>query len=274
MAKDRLLEGLRLQVVHEPGFGAHTPKRRRTQFVLCVLRSYLNNAIPGTHIMEQEVAKRMNDLAPQGVRDGEGPAIDHGSGRSGDDGTDMADAALNLGKELLTGFNFRLAGQHIIARWNQGAADELGKVVNSKQTRLVRFILGIRRRLADRCDIHGLQTVGDAYFIEVSVGGEGQNAAVLILPTKAAHAHFPRCLQDGYLDGLTMDQPVTLFRLFGSNVDQCLVINRLDEAVSQGIERGSQCANVFAWRQMLLCLGADRTVVNERTACDQYPCRD
>lgn len=51
MAKDRLLEGLRLQVVHEPGFGAHTPKWRRTQFVLCVLRSYLNNAVAGTHIM-------------------------------------------------------------------------------------------------------------------------------------------------------------------------------------------------------------------------------
>jgi hypothetical protein len=157
VAKDRLLEGLRLQVVHEPGFGAHAPKRRRTQFVLCVLRSYLNNAVAGSHIMEQEIAKRMNNLAPQGVRNGEGPAVDHGTGRSGDDGTDMADAALNLGKELLTGFDFRLAGQHMIPRWNQGAADELGKVVNSKQTRFIRLILRIRRGLTNRVTSTGFR---------------------------------------------------------------------------------------------------------------------
>src|SRR4029077_6439648 len=122
----------RLQVVHEPGLGTHTPKWRCPQFVLCILRTSLNNAIAGTHIMEQEVAKRMNDLAPQSVRNGEGTPIDHSSRGSGDYGPNVADAALNLRKELLPGFNFRLAGEHMIPRWNQGAADELGKVVNSK----------------------------------------------------------------------------------------------------------------------------------------------
>src|SRR5580704_1656788 len=188
MAKNRLLEGLRLQIVHEPGFRAHTPKWGRTQFVLRILGSSLNNAVTSAHIMQQEITERMNDLIPQSIRDGESAAIDHSPRRSGDDGTDVADAALNLGEQFFTFFNFRFAGQHMITRRDQGAADELSEVVNSKETRLIRLILRIRRGLTNRCDVHWLQAVGDADLVQVSIGGEGQNTAVLILPTKAAHS--------------------------------------------------------------------------------------
>lgn len=69
---------------------AEAPKRSRPQFICGVLRGILNDTITRSHVMQQEVAERMNDFIAQGVGHGEGSTIYDRPGRSGSDGFDVA----------------------------------------------------------------------------------------------------------------------------------------------------------------------------------------
>ena len=69
---------------------AQAPKRGRPQLICGVLRGILYDAITGSHIMQQEVAERMNDFIPQRVGHHEGPTIYNRPRRSGRDAFHMA----------------------------------------------------------------------------------------------------------------------------------------------------------------------------------------
>ena len=69
---------------------AEAPKRRRPQLICGVLRGILYDTITRSHIMQQEVAERMNDFIPQRVGHHEGPTIYNRPWRSGGDGFDVA----------------------------------------------------------------------------------------------------------------------------------------------------------------------------------------
>ena len=69
---------------------AEAPERSRPQFICGVLRGILNDTITRSHVMEQEVAERMNDFIAQGVGHGKGSTIYDCPRRSGSDGFDVA----------------------------------------------------------------------------------------------------------------------------------------------------------------------------------------
>jgi hypothetical protein len=54
---------------------AKAPKRSRPQFICGVLRGILNDTITRSHVMQQEVAERMNDFIAEGVGHDEGSTI-------------------------------------------------------------------------------------------------------------------------------------------------------------------------------------------------------
>jgi len=68
---------------------AETPKRSRPQLICGVLRRILYDAITRSHVMQQEVAERMNDFTPQRVGHYEGPTVYNCPGRSGRDALDV-----------------------------------------------------------------------------------------------------------------------------------------------------------------------------------------
>src|SRR6266481_6109710 len=88
-----LIESERRQIVHEARFGTQTPERRGAKLRRSVRGATLQNVIAGPHVVQQEVAERVNHFVPKCVRHGKHPAIDDRSRRSGRDGLHMTDVA-------------------------------------------------------------------------------------------------------------------------------------------------------------------------------------
>src|ERR1700757_5531991 len=128
----------------------------------------------------------MNDFVAERIGDGEGSAIDDRSGGSGDDGADVASGAADVFEQSLACLGSGGCGKSCVARRDFRAADEQGEVVDVGEAEIVRDILGIPGDFADGGDIFRAQAVGYSHFIQVGIANEGEQAAVLILPAKAA----------------------------------------------------------------------------------------
>src|SRR5215469_14421274 len=102
MSKYRIPESDRSTVVHEPSSKANAPQWRSTDPVLRPLKVFGralsrhticctpvvfngrdHDAITRSHIMQQEIAKGMEGLVPQGRRNSECPTVDSCAGGSG-----------------------------------------------------------------------------------------------------------------------------------------------------------------------------------------------
>ena len=84
---------------------------------------------------------------------------------------------------------------------------------------------------------------------------------MLILPPETPDTGLTRGLEEGNLDGLPVDPPLARLTLSRGEGQQRTVVNRLYEAVAEGVERGAQCPNVLANRYVLLCFRNDGSVV-------------
>jgi hypothetical protein len=85
---------------------------------------------------------------------------------------------------------------------------------------------------------------------------------VLILPAEAADSRLPRRFEERYFS-LALNQTIALAGLVLGDGHQCVVIDGLDESVAQRVEHGPQSADVFGFRDMLLYLWADGSVIND-----------
>src|SRR5947209_8578040 len=85
VTQNRIVSGKRKQIMHQPVTRPAAPKRRGAHEVSCSLSTVLDNPISRSHVMQQEVAVGMDDLAPQSCRHGEGAAIDDGTCRGSRD---------------------------------------------------------------------------------------------------------------------------------------------------------------------------------------------
>jgi hypothetical protein len=121
----------------------------------------------------------------------------------------------------------------------------LSEVVDVRQSETIGNIFEVRRGLADRGDVFGAQSVGDAHFIQISVACERWQAAVLVFPAEAPHACLTWCFQHLNLDGLAVNPAFADVRLVLGKGQQRLIVNRLDKAVSQSIERRAQRPDGF-----------------------------
>ena len=131
---DRVLKGQRLMVMHKTRPHAQSPKGRGAQFVRGILRPGLDDAVAGLDVMQQKVAKGMDDLVAERRWYREGPAIDQRArGRRGDV-LNMTGIAADPLEQCLTGLGIGAGRQFGIARRRLRATDELGKVVDIGQT--------------------------------------------------------------------------------------------------------------------------------------------
>src|SRR5580700_9225837 len=128
------------------------------------------------------------------------------------------------------------------------------------------MVFRVLRTFADRGRIHRFQAAGDTHLIQIRVSDERQQTAVLILPAEPAHASLPRRFEDRDLDYLALDQAATLRGLALRDRDQRIVVDRLDESVTQRVEHGTQCADIFRFRHVLLRLRANRAVIDQRSS--------
>src|ERR1700745_1962534 len=98
---------------------------------------------------------------------------------------------------------------------------------------------------------------------------------MLVLPTEPAYAHLSRRFYDRDLEDLAADFSVRGFALLLGEIDEGLIGDRLDEAISQQVQRKAKGPNRFCLRNSLLNLvvrkssvGANRAIIHERSAAD------
>ena len=91
---------------------------------------------------------------------------------------------------------------------------------------------------------------------------------MLILPSEASHPGLSRRFEDRRHDDFAMDPAFALVGLAGSDGDQRLIVDRLDEAVAEGIEHCAQGSDIFGGRDVLLGLRADGAIVHDGAARD------
>ncbi len=73
-------------VMQKAAAQTNAPERRRAQFLRSGRAAVLDDAISRAHVVEQEVAVRMDDFVAEGVGNDERTAVDDRASRSGDDG--------------------------------------------------------------------------------------------------------------------------------------------------------------------------------------------
>ncbi len=254
--------------MHEPCFHSYAPQRRRAQLVHRILRPGLENPVTGPHIVQEEVAKRMNNLVPQGIGDRKHPAIHNRSSGKRCHRFNMADVTANIFEELLTGLRTRCCSEGEIPRRYFGTPDKRCEVIDRVHSDRVGRIFGVGFDLANACGIDRLQAIGHAHLVQIGVTDEGEQAAVLIFPAEAADSRLAWSFQDGNLDGLSLNYAAAGVRLVGGNIQQRLIVHRLDETVSQGVEDSPERANVLGIRHVLLRLRTGGAIVDEGPAGD------
>src|SRR5579859_6702524 len=263
MPANGIFQSKRGKVMHVAGPHAQSPQSRGTQLVGCVLRAGLHNSVSGAHVVQQEVAKGMNDFVAERIGNGELAAIDLCTRRSGCNGRYMANGAAKFMKRSFAGLRRWSRGQGRIARRSHGAANKLGKVVNVCQSKAVGNIFGVRRGLANRSCVFGAQPVGNTHLIQISVANEREQRAVLVLPAEPAYAGLSWNFQNRNLNGFTMNFALTQARLVFRDGQQGLIVNGLNKTVSKRTQHGAQSANIFGGRRVLLGLGANGTVIDD-----------
>ncbi len=255
--------------MHETRLHADAPQWRCAQLVHRVLRPGLENPVTSPHIVQEEIAKRMNNLITQGIGHRKHPAIHHRSSGKRCHRFNMADVAANTFEELLTGLRIRCRSEGEIPRRRLGPPDKRRKVIDGVHTDRVGGIFGIGFDLANAGGVDRLQAIGHAHLVQIGVTYEGEQAAMLIFPAETSDPRLAGSFEDGNLDGLSLNYAAADVRLVAGNIQQRPIVDRLDEAVSQGVEDGPERANVLGIRHVLLRLRAGGAIVDEGPAGDR-----
>src|SRR5215469_1730137 len=177
------------------------------------------NPVSSAYVVQKKIAVGVDGAVLEGVR------MDAETSRTGralarDDRVDVTDRAADLGEQVCAVSGFGSGSRGFIPRGSLQGADEGGKVVDVFQIVVVRVgqavgfgnsggigigELGRDRRVTDRCHFRFLQAAGDAHLVQISVGGEGEQARVLILPAKATDSVHAFALGHRNLHGLSAD---------------------------------------------------------------------
>src|SRR5438045_9072312 len=74
-----------------------------------------------------------------------------------------------------------------VAGGSFGGAYEARETIDVGEAIGAGLVIGLAGRVAQAGDFVGLEAAGDAHFVEIGVGREGQKAGMLVLPTEAAN---------------------------------------------------------------------------------------
>src|SRR5258708_35595908 len=98
-----------------------------------------------------------------------------------------------------------------------------------------RHVVRLRDGVAELGYLVGLKAVGDAHFIEISVARKRQEAGVLVFPAEPPHAHLSGSFDDWHTKDLAAAFAMRRLALWLGKVQESLIGNGFDEAVTQKI---------------------------------------
>src|ERR1700757_4331398 len=170
-----------------------------------MLRNRLQDHVARTHVVHQETAVRMEYDRPQRGGDCECATVDLRSSWSGGQGFHVAGRATDLIEQMVTPLCSGTVSELRIARRSFGGPNEAGEMIDVREAVRSRRIIRLCSGVAKLRDLIGLETVSDAHFVEVRIGGEREQARMLVFPAKPAHAHLSGSFYDGNLQDLPAD---------------------------------------------------------------------
>src|SRR5258708_183042 len=156
----------RQKVMHQSKVGTHSPQGRGAHLVGCGLSAVLDNAVPGSHVVQQEVAERVEGLIAQRRRHSELPLVDHGPSGNGGDRRHVADGATDGVEDVSASLRVRSRRQRGVARRGLGGAHKAGKNIDGIKSVGFHFVLRIVRGLAPCTVVGGVEPLCDALLVQ------------------------------------------------------------------------------------------------------------
>src|SRR6202171_2174755 len=106
-------------------------------------------------------------------------------------------------------------------------------------------VVGFGGGVAKIGDFIGLEAVGDAHFVKISVGGKRQQAGVLVFPAEAADPGLARSLKDGNGEYLAANLVVVFPALVLGKVNKSLIGGGFHEPLAEDVQRNAEGTNVL-----------------------------
>src|SRR5437660_11999944 len=116
-----------------------------------------------------------------------------------------------------------------------GGAYEARETINVGEAIGAGLVIGLAGGVAQAGDFVGLEAAGDAHFVEIGVGREGQKAGMLVLPTEAANGGLAEGLENGNVEDLTANLFVVFLTLFPGEVQESLIRDGFHKAIAEQI---------------------------------------
>src|SRR5216684_1282839 len=138
-------------------------------------------------------------------------------------------------------------------------------------------VVGLRGGVAEIGYFIGLEAIGDAHFVEISVSGKRQQAGVLVFPAETADSGLTGCFQDGNVEYLAANLVVVLPALVLGEVNKGPIGDSFHEPIAENVQRDAEGTNLLRiWNAFLnLRAGegrvrADGAVVHQGAVLDDF----
>jgi hypothetical protein len=132
----------------------------------------LQDSIAGTHVVHEEISIRMQREGSERRYNRKHAAVDFCSGGSSGQCLDVASRTADFVEKTEALVCSRTVGELRITRWRFRCANKAGEAIDIGKAFRPGLVIRLRSAVAKIGDLIGLQAIGDAHLVEVSVAGE------------------------------------------------------------------------------------------------------
>src|SRR6267143_2545514 len=116
--------------------------------------------------------------------DGEGAAVDPGTGRGGGERLHVTNIAADSIEKFSAQSRFGSSRNLRVAPGRFACTHEACEMIDVREAVGTRRVVGLGGGVAEIGDFIWLKAIGDAHFVEISVGRKRQQAGVLVFPAE------------------------------------------------------------------------------------------
>src|SRR5204863_8575016 len=125
--------------------------------------------ITSSDVMQQEIAKRMDDFISEGLWNNKHAPVNDGPCRGRGNGFNMANTTTDPHEKFSASYGGGGRSKRCVSRWNHRAAYELSKVVDVSHAKVIRLILRVLRDLENGSGVGGAVPVADSHLVEIGI---------------------------------------------------------------------------------------------------------
>src|SRR6516162_9964642 len=173
----------------------------------------------------------MKLFVSQGGGNGESAAVQLRARRGGGERLDMTLLAAHFCEQRGALLRVTGRGKLGVACGGFAGTDETGETIDVGEAVGPGLVIGFPGRVAKTGDFIGLQPAGNAHFVEVRVGGKGQQARLLVLPSEAPDAGLAGRFNDRNVEDLAANLVVAFVALLFRKVHKSLSGDRLHTSI-------------------------------------------